>query len=1007
MAGQNPYEPSLAPVNRTADTRVESETQVTEDQQQLDYTTVMRASDQGVQTHDATNLIERPKNEFQNPEVQKAVTVSANASSAGQLMFLLQNNQPDNAPTDMVDGRGNRISVGQLKRALIDDLSKHSDFKDFNDPVKLREFVAQSTEQALTISKAQRGSYEAASRESDVTVNQRNALAQKLGFSGTTFEVPNGEGKQTVTSYEITQKDIEARIAKSTSQQERDDLKALSGLVTKYDSVQKERNALSLVDVSAAQMMMYGFTHKEGAKPLEGLPATREEVMRAYEIMHIAGRGNRQLEQTEQFKQVKDQTTAMYSDIQLERSKQAVLALQAADKLRTDGKPEAEVTAGYEAALKKVKEVDMATVRTNLQSQEKEFIATKQKFDQLADTPENQQMRMRLAQELQWRQEIALQLAQILQVGKEVKTQYATYLNEQGKSNQALPLLASAIAETPEFVTADKDPTFQVQYDKASNIASGESKDTATHHQLFENAKASKDWTTAERELGILKAAAQTANDAAINGTKDRLETFEKRKLELTTELADLKKNQIMDEEAKKVRETQINNELKGYETLGKPLSESLQKMEQAASEQMHKMRYMEGILAFSKDDKPAAYKIFKELEAEAPELVANKDYQIPELIEETRHKNWLERNWDSVVSWTKIGVAALAAGAAIVLTAGAATPFVIAAAAGAGAAGYFAAGAGGHFGARALDYKSTDNYHNWRPVQDLATGAAIGASMGVGHVLFAGGGLAAGGGRMLALGESAKSPLAAFAWNAGGNALKVTANAGTFLTSAKGAAITAGTWSTAHQGYEMAANGKSFGDALVDGGIETAGVFGGLYGGGKLGMGTLKGSLAFGAGISAEQQLIAVRHGKDLTQAGTDFLGNGLEYSMYAFGAGTFAKMEAAAALGKYGTMTASTWRAVPGAAVRQVGAQGKLVFGEGMGMSLSGPGLSKFVIPSAATAFVGYNLYSESTAYTDSRTAKPWQTEDKRDDMRRAMTIDQLSAGKRLIKPVIKQQP
>ena len=51
MAGQNPYEPALTPVT-TAETRVEGENQVADGQQPLDYTEVMRASNEGTPRRD-------------------------------------------------------------------------------------------------------------------------------------------------------------------------------------------------------------------------------------------------------------------------------------------------------------------------------------------------------------------------------------------------------------------------------------------------------------------------------------------------------------------------------------------------------------------------------------------------------------------------------------------------------------------------------------------------------------------------------------------------------------------------------------------------------------------------------------------------------------------------------------------------------------------------------------------------------------------------------------------
>lgn len=902
MAGtENPYEPKL---KQAAQPNEQVEEQQNEEPAALDYTRVMNDGTQtrgDGQMREAQPLIERPPvTEFKDPEIQKAFTLSSNAASAAQLVRILESGQADNTSTGLVDSQGREISIGRLKQALIDDLRKNSEFKEFGDAAKLREYVGQTTEAALDISKNAREKYEAASRASDTNLNARNDLAKELGFPGKTHEVVDSKGaKTTITTYDVTAQDIQARLARSTNEQEKASLQKLSGLLANNDSIQKERHALTMVDVAAAQLMMGGLTHKAGEKPLEGQPSTREEVMRSYQILQQAGRMNPMMEQAPQFKEVKEQAANQYAGIQQERSRDAVLALQAADKARTDGKPVEEVTKLYEEALKKAKDIDMASIRSNMASQEREFLATKQKFDALADTPENQQQRLRLAQELQGRQDIALQLAQIMQVNKEAKVQYATYLNEQGKTSEALPLLASAVSETPEFCTPDKDPTFQEQFEKAQNIATLNSGDMDKHRILYDQALASKDWATAERELGILKAASLKQSETAIGGIKNRLEVFDKRKAELDAELTSLKANETMDAQAKQIREEQIANEKKGYEELEKPLKELLPKMEEETRIEQNKMAYFQAVLLNTRGDKEAAHKIFKQLEADAPEIANNKDMQLAEYIEDSREKGTVEKYFDTAVGYLKIGAAVAAAGAAIFFTAGAATPLVIAAAAGAGAAGYFSMGAAGHLTAKALDYKSTDNYNNWRPLDDLKTGAMIGGAMGGAHVLFAGGGMAAGGTRLVALGEASTSRLASTALTYTGRGLQLGADLGK-LTTLPNAAKAAGVWTTGHQGYEMAFNGKSLQDAALDGSMEFVGTTAGLYGAGKFkgNFNSLGGPLAFGAGLSGGHEAANVAfHGKDATQGLKDWAWNGVQYSTYAYGAGVFSKMNAIAA--------------------------------------------------------------------------------------------------------------
>lgn len=1021
MVERNQYEPSLNPIN-SGDVQSDGENQSAENTQ-LTYSDVMRASTESTERRsEASTVTDRIAiNDVTDPDILKAFTLSDNAKQAAMLLSIQESNRPDNTPVQLQDasGRPFTITMGELKQKLVEDLSKNSDFKGFNDPGQLREFISKSTESALQISQLTREKYESRSRETDTNVNARNELAKQLGFPATTREIPDGNGgKRTITSYDITQKDIDAKLATTQDAGQKANLEKLKGLLTNYDSIQKERNALTAVDVSVAELMMGGHTHKAGEQKLEGLPATRSEIMRAYEIMNKAGRGNPQMEQTAQFQAIKEQSGAMYADIQLQRSKDAVLALQAADKLRTEGKP-TEAQAKYEEALQKVKGVDMATITTQWQSQMKEFNTVQEKLTALGNPPSNPQEAQRLTMELQQRQQIGLQLEQIIQVGKEVKTEYARFLNEQGKPGDALPLLTSVASGTPQELLAG-DATFVEQLEKAQSLGSVTSGDAEKHRVLYEQAMAAKDWSKAESELAILKAAATKASETNIQSVKDRLGVMDKRQTEIQTELADLQKNTAMDSEAKALRQQQLEAEKNGYDVLRKQMSEGLAPMEKAAQEQAHQLRYMEGVIAFSKDDKETAHKIFKELKAEAPEIAGNKEFQLEELLEETRKKSLAERLWDPFVTGLKIAAVVGAIALATAVTApiggvgGVAAGIALGGALGAG--GVFTAGAIGHGVAKGMDWKSTDNYQNWRPGQDLAMGAIGGGGGMALKALFAAGGVAGVGGNMTAAGArmaaaEGGATLGSRALTFGGNALIKTTELASQATSLKGAMAIGGSYGFGSEAYNAAFNGKQF--SFQDATIRSVGTAAALYGAGKTGgLGSFKGSAVYGLGMTAQEQGIEVKNGKDLTQAGWDSVGSFMNHSTMAFAAGTFANMNAAAAAGRFrvhsvlpegqklGWSTAREAAAnLPGAASANFLSQGRFVFGEGMGLTakqgLVGGGI--------VTGLVGYQGWQANSAYEESRTAKEWDTPDQMTRMRMNQSMEVLS--KPVPRPVVKR--
>jgi len=896
MSGQNRYEPSVEPVT-TANNEVRPEEETQDNG--LSYDRVMdRASDQSTPRQDVTNFSERTDlTGIQDQTVREALTQVDNAKAAALLLSLNEVNQPDSTPIPMQDanGRPYTVTLGQVKQSVMEELTKHSQFRDFGSSAKLREFIGQSSDAALTLGQRQPEIYETKTREAQTVVNARNDLAAKLGFPATTYEVPDGNGgKMRVASYDISARDIENRLARTTDTAQRAQLDSLKELVTRLDGLQKERGALSKVDVVAAQLMMGGYTHKEGEQTLPNSPATRQETMRAYELMNRVGRGNQQIETAPQFQEVRQQASSQFSNINLQRSSDAVNALQAADQLRVAGKI-TEAQAKYEEALKKVKEVDMATITTQWAAQMQEFNRVAEKLNALGPNP-NPQEAQRLQAELQQRQDIGLQLEQIIQVGKEVKVQYATFLNEQGKSNEALPLLSSVAAQTPpELLAGDK--TYEAQMEKASRMGSITSGDAEKHRVLYEQAMAAKDWSTAERELGSLKEASIKASEASIQGAKDKIAAMTKRQTEIDTELAQLAQNSEMSQEAKTLRQTQLNNEKNGYDTLRKALEDGLGPAEKAAEEHKHQLRYMEGIIAYSKDDKDTAHKIFKELEAEAPEIAANKDYQLEGLLEDTRKKGWWERNWDTIVNVGKF----VAIGAAII-AAGAVTGGVGAVALGAalGAAGVFTVGAAGHQIAKANEWKSTDNYHNWRPGQDLAMGAIGGGGGALLGRVFQGGGMALAGEKLATTGGSMVAQggfraAAGYGAQGLGHTMRFAEGAGKFAFSKVGTPVTGTAYGFGTEGIDVLKGGQfNVNEALAKSVTAT----GALYGArGVGGMGTFGGQAMY-TGISTSGDLVQdmTLRNQSFDAAWSNVLGNAGQHFFEATAVGSIANINNAA---------------------------------------------------------------------------------------------------------------
>ncbi len=103
-----------------------------------------------------------------------------------------------------------------------------------------------------------------------------------------------------------------------------------------------------------------------------------------------------------------------------------------------------------------------------------------------------------------------------------------------------------------------------------------------------------------------------------------------------------------------------------------------------------------------------------------------------------------------------------------------------------------------------------------------------------------------------------------------GGNALIKGTELASQATTVKGALAIGGTYGYGSEAYNAAFNGKQF--SFQDATIRSAGTAAALWGAGKTGgLGSFKGSAVYGLAMTAQEQGIEVKNGKELGQAAMD----------------------------------------------------------------------------------------------------------------------------------------
>lgn len=490
-----------------------------------------------------------------------------------------------------------------------------------------------------------------------------------------------------------------------------------------------------------------------------GVPKPSDkELADAFLLTAQAGRTNQEVFNSPLYASVNNAVKTDYAVTQNEKGQNILKMLKDADALAQSG-DSAKAEQRYKEAWQLGETVDQ------------KFLAAQLK---LQDNQSNPQ--------------VAQALVGIMADVKEARMHYANFLVKQGKYDDALPIALSVGSDTPEFAQAD--PTFNKLVSDATFGKSMPQGELQAHQakfaQLMQDTNNPNRFTEAQKELDILQKNFQDTK-ATLDAGKPKLDAA---KTDIDTKLADLeKKKDSTDPEEYKIEQLRLTNEKKTIEAVEKQ------------NEQFEKggpyLKYLQGVLAYSKEDKDTAHALFEEVKKTDPELAANKDLKIDELLDATKHQNWFQRNWHAIATVGAV-VAGVVVGVGVGLLTG---PGGIAA--GIGTTGAILAAVGGGAIAGGLVFTGTKaaalgtDQVTWK---DFREGALIGGASAVPAIRVG----------------------AAFAPGAAGlGALEATAAGGTnafarFGITKASLAYGAGV-AGADQGMHVAFDGKSWKDAGID----------------------------------------------------------------------------------------------------------------------------------------------------------------------------------------------
>lgn len=615
----------------------------------------------------------------------------------------------------------------------------------------------------------------------------------------------------------------------------------LADLAKQQALLQSERMAPGAAMLTYAMLKAGGLTENPAASMesfrTTGMPKpSQQELNDAFLLVSQAGRTNQEIFNSPLYANVNTAVKADYAQTQQEKGNQIVTMLKQADQMSQSGDA-TKAEEMYKNAWKLGEGIDQKFLAAQLQ---------------LKDNQNNPQ--------------VSQALVGILSDVKEARMHYANFLVKQGKYGDALPIALSVGADTPEF--AQQDPTYNKLVSDATFGKSLPQGELQAEQAKFAQLMQDKKYDEATTVLDKLTKNFQDTKATLDSGST----TLAATKKDLDTKLQDLeKKKDTTDKKEYDIEKARLENE--------KKVIDQNEKMNADFLKQGSYLKYLQGVLAYSKDDKDTAHALFEEVKKTDPELAGKKELQIDQLLDATKHQNWFQRNWHAIAT-----IGAVVAGVAVGIGVGLLTgPGGIAAGIGTTAAIMGAVGGGAVAGGLVYSgVKGAAVGFDKVGFSDFKDGAFIGGS----SALMVSGGPLLGGARAAAAGTEIAGGTAATAieggtWVArGASALNLT-----------GRTVAIGTgFAAAKEGYAVAFDGKSWGDAAKSFAWEAPAY---SVGAGMLGV-TGK-TLAVGSGIAAAKEgLDVVVDGKSLKDAGTGFF-NGAP--IYASSLGIISKVGGAVA--------------------------------------------------------------------------------------------------------------
>lgn len=488
----------------------------------------------------------------------------------------------------------------------------------------------------------------------------------------------NPDLEQRINTVAAKMQDLETKLGLNRNSSEyREQLEKHPELRALYDE-QSDLQSIRMAPASA--MMTYALLKKDGLTehPIESFESfkktgmtkpTDAELADAFLLVSQAGRTNSEVFHSPFYATVSAAVKSDYAINQNEKGKQIIALLKEGEGHAQSGESD-KAEESYKKAWQLGETIDQ------------KFLAAQLRLQDNRSNPE-----------------VAQVILGVMADVKEARMHYAGFLVKQGKYSDALPIALSIKADTPEFAKADS--TYDLLVSSAqkgvtdvdllvSDAMFGKhmtSQDLQLQQyefcSLLQDEKNPNRFTEAQKKIeDMLKSFQETKS--SIESNKPNLESALS---DINTRKADLeKKKDSLDPEEYKIEQKRLDGE--------KSLVEAVQKENEQFLKQGNYLKYLQGTLAYSREDTATAHALFEEVKKADPELAANKDLKLDELCKATepaKKQNWFQRHWHAIAS-----AGAVLAGVVVGIAAGMLTgPGGIAAGAGTTAAIMTAVGAG------------------------------------------------------------------------------------------------------------------------------------------------------------------------------------------------------------------------------------------------------------------------------------------------------------------------